>query len=299
MSLARALRLAVRGTVREREPLAPLSSLRAGGAADVLFLPADAEDLAAGLRLLAAEGRTARVLGGGANTLVSDGGVHDPVVQLGPGFSREDWPAPREVVLGAALSGMRAVRAAHRRGLVGPEFLAGIPGTLGGQVKMNAGTARTVGDILVAAELVTVDGAGWFPAAELGLGYRESRLPAGAVVTAVRLSLSEGDVEAADREILADIERRRTAQPWDRPTLGSTFKNPPGDAAGRLLEAAGVKGLRRGAMAFSEKHANFLVNEGGGKAADAFALVETARRRVLEASGVALALEIALLGDFS
>jgi UDP-N-acetylmuramate dehydrogenase len=118
------------------------------------------------------------------------------------------------------------------------------------------------------------------------------------VVTRARLALRPGDVAAGDASVQADLDYRRNSQPWTQPNLGSTFKNPPGDKAGRLLEAAGLKGFRIGDVAFSDRHANFLVNLGGGKAADALALIELAQLRVSEGYGIKLQLEVILLGDF-
>jgi UDP-N-acetylmuramate dehydrogenase len=300
MSPAQALRTVVRGSVLENEPLAGLSSIRLGGAAATLFRPADTDDLVAGLRALEGEGHAHRVLGGGANTLVGDLGVREVVVQLGGGFATEDWPAEREVALGAGVPGMRALRAARKKGLVGPEFLVGIPGTLGGQVAMNAGTQNgQVSDILAAAEIATPEGAGWVSAADLHFAYRESHFPPGGVITRARLRLSEGDVAAGDEAVKADLDYRRNSQPWSQPNLGSTFKNPPGDKAGRLLEAAGLKGHRIGDVAFSDRHANFLVNLGSGRARDALGLIELAKARVLDRFGVALQLEVVLLGEFA
>ncbi len=300
MTPAQALRLAARGPVLENEPLEGLTSIRLGGPARTLFRPADADDLVAGLRVLRAEGAAHRVLGGGANTLIADRGVSEVVVQLGAGFASEEWPSEDEVALGAGVPGMRALRAARKKGLVGPEFLVGIPGTLGGQVAMNAGTRQgQLSDILVAAEVATAEGAGWVPAAQLRFAYRESHLPPGGVVTRARLRLSPGDTAAGDEAVKADLDYRRNSQPWSQPNLGSTFKNPPGDKAGRLLEAAGLKGHRIGAVAFSERHANFLVNLGEGRAADALALIELAKARVRERFGVTLELEVVLLGEFA
>lgn len=300
MTLARTLRAAVRGEVLEEAPLEGLTSIRLGGPAKLLFRPAGTDDLIAGLRALREEGQPHRVLGGGANTLVGDLGVREVVIQLGAGFASEDWPAEREVALGAAVPGMRALRAARKRGLVGPEFLVGIPGTLGGQIAMNAGTkSGQLSDILVAAEIASADGAGWVDAKDLGLAYRESHLPPGGVVTRARLRLSPGDVAAGDAAVKADLDYRRGSQPWDKPNLGSTFKNPPGDKAGRLLEAAGLKGHRIGGVAFSDRHANFLVNLGDGRPKDARALIELARQRVREAAGIELQLEVVLIGEFA
>jgi UDP-N-acetylmuramate dehydrogenase len=300
VTVAETLRLAVRGDVKENEPLADLVTIRMGGKAQTVFRPADSDDLVAGLRVLRQEGQAHRVLGGGANTLVGDQGVREVVVQLGAGFADEAWPAPNEVTLGASVPGMRALRAARKRGLTGPEFLVGIPGTLGGQVAMNAGTKHgQVSDLLMSVEVATADGIGWFPASQLALAYRESTLPSGGVVTRARLALKPGDVVAGDASVKADLDYRRSTQPWSQPNLGSTFRNPPGDKAGRLLEAAGLKGHRIGQVAFSGQHANFLVNLGEGKAADALALIELGKKRVFEATGIQLQLEVVLLGEFN
>ncbi|HUB09407.1 MAG TPA: UDP-N-acetylmuramate dehydrogenase [Myxococcales bacterium] len=300
MTPAQALKLAVRGAVLENEPLEALTSIRLGGPARTLFRPIDTDDLVAGLRVLRAEAVPHLVLGGGANTLVGDRGVSEVVVQLGAGFASEEWPAEHEVALGAGVPGMRALRAARKKALVGPEFLVGIPGTLGGQVAMNAGTKQgQLSDILVAAEVATAEGAGWVPAADLRYAYRESHLPVGGVVTRARLRLARGDVAAGDAAVKADLDYRRGSQPWSQPNLGSTFKNPPGDKAGRLLEAVGLKGHRVGGVAFSDQHANFLVNLAQGKAADALALIELGKARVREQFGIALELEVVLLGEFA
>ncbi len=301
MTLARTLAAGVRGEIVERAPLDRLTTIRLGGPADLLFRPTGTDDLVAALRIFRDQGASPWLLGGGANTLVGDRGVRQPVVQLADGFDGEEWPAEDEVVLGAAVAGMRALRAARKRGLVGPEFLVGIPGTLGGQVAMNAGTRHgEVSSLLVAAEIATADGAGWLPAKELDFGYRRCRLPPGGVVVRARLRLSRGDVAAADAGVQEDLAYRRRTQPWDQPNLGSTFQNPPGDHAGRLLEAAGLKGHRIGGVAFSDRHANFLVNlaPGAARAADAQALVELAMARLHERFGVSLEPEIRRVGEF-
>jgi UDP-N-acetylmuramate dehydrogenase len=148
-------------------------------------------------------------------------------------------------------------------------------------------------------ELSTAEGAGFLDARELGFAYRTCRLPAGAVATRVEFALRPGDVAASERAMQADRERRRRTQPLDRPSFGSTFRNPPGDFAGRLVEAVGLKGHRVGGAMWSDVHANFVVNVGGARARDVLALVELARARVRERFGVALETEVRLLGEFS
>ncbi len=299
-ALATELRAQVRGPVRAQEPLAPRSTIRLGGPAALWFEPPAAAELVSGLRLLRDRGVAFRGRGGGANTLISDAGLRGVVVHLTPGFDAGvRWTSDREAELSAGLTGIKALQAARSRGLVGPEFLVGIPGTLGGQVAMNAGSKRgQMADLLTAVQVASADGLAWLPAADLKLGYRRSELPKDSIVTRLRLRFSQGDVARGDAELKEDLDYRRRTQPWDKPNLGSTFRNPPGDFAGRLLEATGLKGERVGQVAFSDVHANFLVNLGGGRASEAHALITQARQRVLDAAGVALTLEVALAGDF-
>ncbi len=300
MNLAESLRAVARGTVRENEPLAPRSTIRLGGTADLWFEPARVDDLVAGLKLFANRGIPVRVLGGGANTLVSDAGLRGAVIHLTPGFaSGVTWVGPREAELPAGLNGIKALQAARSRGLSGPEFLVGIPGTLGGQVAMNAGTRRgQMADLLTGVQLAEPQGVRFVPASDLKLAYRHSEIPSGAVIVRVRLRFVEGDLTAQDASVREDMGYRRRTQPWELPNLGSTFRNPEGDFAGRLLERCGLKGTRQGQVAFSSLHANFLTNLGGGKAADAHRLIENARTRVKEQTGIGLHLEVALAGEF-
>ncbi len=288
----------VRGERLRDAPLAPRTAIRVGGPADLLVRPADAADLSG---LLAAAGRlgaAVTVLGGGANVLVSDRGVRGVTVRLPPDFGEESGEGGR-LVLSAGAPTSRLVQRAHERGLVGCEFVAGIPGTLGGAVAMNAGTRLgEMKDVVSRVELAAPEGARWVEAAELGFAYRTCRLPPGAVVTRVEVRLAPGDVARSRAAMEADKDYRRRTQPLTQPTWGSTFRNPPGDHAGRLLEAAGLKGHRIGGAAWSDVHANFVVNLGGATAADCLALVRLARRRVQERFGVTLELEVRLLGEF-
>jgi len=288
----------VRGEVLRDAPLAPRTSIRVGGPADLLVRPADPEALADLLRAVRELGLPLAVLGGGANTLVADAGVRGVVLRLPPDFPGESAEGER-VVLSSGAPTSRLPARAHALGLVGMEFLGGIPGTMGGATAMNAGTRRgEMKDLVERVELATADGAGFVPAAALGFGYRTCHLPPGAVVTRIELRLRRGDVAESAQRMREDQARRRLTQPLDRPTFGSTFTNPPGDHAGRLIEAAGLKGYRVGNATWSEVHANFVVNLGGAKAGEVLALIRLARARVLERFGVRLSTEVRFLGQF-
>ena len=289
----------LRGEVRLDERLAPRTTVKVGGPADMLVRPADADDLVALLRGVAELGVPLTVLGGGANTLVADAGVEGVVLRLPPELGEERVEGDL-VTLPAGAPIARLMARAHAHGLVGAEFLAGVPGTLGGALAMNAGTRDgEVKDVLVGAELATADGVGFLPAAELGLGYRTSRLPRGAVATRLTFRLRPGDVAASQAAMDADVARRRATQPLDRPSFGSTFWNPPGRFAGQLIEAVGLKGHRVGNAMWSDVHANFLVNLGGATARDVLQLMRLARRKVREAFGIRLEAEVKLVGVFA
>jgi len=288
----------VRGELVRDAPLAPRTAIRVGGPADLFVRPADPDALGALLRAVRELGVPLSVLGGGANTLAADAGVRGVVLKLPQDFPGEVVEGTR-MVLSAGAPTARLPARAHAHGLTGMEFIAGIPGTLGGATAMNAGTRLgELKDVLARVELATAEGAGWVPAAELGFAYRTCRLPAGAVVTRIELRLRPGDVAASQAAMRDDREQRRRTQPLDRPTFGSTFRNPPGDFAGRLIEAVGLKGHRVGNATWSDVHANFIVNLGGATAADVLALIRLARTRVREQFGIALETEVRFLGEF-
>jgi UDP-N-acetylmuramate dehydrogenase len=288
----------VRGEVLRDAPLASRTTIRVGGPADLLVRPADPDALAELLRAVRELAVPLHVLGGGANTLVADAGVRGVVVRLPPALAPEDARGDT-LLLGAGQPTSRLWVRAHALGLVGMEFVAGIPGTLGGAVAMNAGTRiGEMKDVVRRVELATADGTGFVDARELGFAYRTCLLPPGAVVTRIELALRPGDVAESERIMQEDRDRRRRTQPLDRPSFGSTFRNPPGEFAGRLVEAVGLKGHRVGGAIWSEVHANFVVNLGGATARDVLALVSLARTRVQERFGVVLETEVRLLGEF-
>jgi UDP-N-acetylmuramate dehydrogenase len=289
----------VRGEHLRDAPLAPRTAVRIGGPADLLVKPADPDALAELLRAVRELGVPLAILGGGANTLVADAGVRGAVLRLPPDLAAESAEGER-LVLGAGAPTTRLWIRAHALGLVGMEFVAGIPGTLGGATAMNAGTKiGEMKDVVRRVELATADGTGFVDAAELRFGYRSAALPAGAVVTRIELALRRGDVAESERLMQEDRARRRATQPYDRPTFGSTFTNPPGEYAGRLIEAVGLKGHRVGDAVWSPVHANFVSNLGGARAADVLLLMNLARARVRERFGIVLETEVRLLGAFA
>ena len=288
--------------VAEGAPLAPLTSVRVGGAADALVRPRTPDALVAALALARAEGLPVAVLGGGANTLVGDGGVRGLTLKLPGDLFREEAQLDEgggTLTFGAGSAIVRLPNAMRQHGLVGAEFLAGIPGTLGGAVRMNAGTKNGEAfRVLEAVELATADGVGWVEARSIPHAYRHTELPAGCVVTRARFRLPRGDVAASKAAMDADLAYRKRTQPLSQPNFGSVFTNPPGDAAGRLIESVGLKGHVLGRAQVSTLHANWIVNLGGATARDVTGLMELMMRRVAEAHGVHLHPEVQRVGEF-
>lgn len=291
----------VGGELARDVPLASRTSLRVGGAAEMFVRPEDVESLRLTLAICADHGVPVSVLGGGANTLLSDDGVEGVVLRL-PAFADEETfdEDGGLFTLGAGAPIARIPQLMRRHELVGGEFLAGIPGTLGGATSMNAGThhGETV-RVIEAVEVVTAASARWIPAGELTWRYRRCELPAGGVVSRVRVRLRRADEAglAASREAMAaDLGYRKRTQPLHLPASGSVFTNPPGDHAGRLIEAAGLKGLREGGAQISELHANWIVNLGEAKARDVRFLIDKAQAEVQERFGVLLGPELRPMG---
>jgi UDP-N-acetylmuramate dehydrogenase len=286
------------------ESLAPWTSLRVGGPAALLVRPRTADALVSVLFRARAEGLAVHVLGGGANTLVGDLGIPGVTLKVPADlFAEEVQPSASGgglVTLGAGAAIVRLSNVMRARGWVGAEFLAGIPGTIGGAVAMNAGTKNGECErILDAVELATPDGIGWVPRSALTLRYRFTELPAGAIITRARFRLPDGDVAASRAAMDADLSYRKRTQPLSQPNCGSVFTNPPGDHAGRLIDSVGLKGARLGGAQISTLHANWIVNLGGARAADVLGLIERAQARVEEATGVVLVPEVKRVGVFA
>lgn len=287
----------VRGKLTECAPLDKLVWFKSGGPADWLFEPADLDDLAAFLSNLD-EGTPVMALGLGSNLIVRDGGVPGVVVRLGKPFATVEVKRDQILECGGGASGILVASTARDAGIAGLEFLRGIPGTVGGFVRMNGGAyGREVADILVDCDVLLGDGTFiTVPAADLEYSYRHSNLPEGAIVVAARFKGTPGKPEEIGAEMDRIAHAREETQPLRSKTGGSTFKNPPGDKAWRLVDAAGCRGLKMGGAQVSEKHANFLINTGEATSADIEGLGEEVRRRVSESQGVTLEWEIQRVG---
>lgn len=293
----------IRGEARRDVPLAARTSVRVGGPAELFVRPADTDDLVTLLAAARALATPVHVLGGGANTLVGDLGIPGVTVKLHEEDEHlEDLGDALAIELSAGAPSGRLVQLAKEHGLVGLEWAAGIPGTVGGLTAMNAGTrAGELKDNVVEVQLASHEGARWVPAAALSFAYRHASLH-GAVVTRVRMRLKKGDSAALAASLEAmekDRAYRRRTQPLTLPNSGSVFRNPAGDAAGRLLEACGLKGRQEGGAQVSEQHANFIVNRGGATARDVTTLMALAQQAVRDRFQIVLALEVRLVGLFA
>jgi len=304
----------VRGAYTANAPLAPLTWFRVGGAADILFEPEDAEDLAQFLaarpaprdRPGPAQGQAwpVSVIGAGSNVLIRDGGVRGVVVRLSHGFGALAVAADGVVSAGAAVMCVKVAVAARDAGLAGLEFLRGIPGNVGGAAKMNAGAyGAEIKDVFAFAR--GIDGQGFerqFDLQHAGFGYRHSGFPPDVILTEIGLRGAPGDSKAISARMAQIASARSDTQPVGLRTGGSTFANPdPNLSGGRkaweLIDAVGGRGLRIGGASVSEQHCNFLINTGAATARDLERLGEELRRRVREQFGIELEWEIRRIGD--
>ena len=286
----------VRGEYRENAPLARLTWFKVGGPAEILFRPADEADL---MDFLAGRpGDVAvTVIGIGSNLLIRDGGLDGVVVRLGKAFAAVAADGDR-VTAGAGALDVTVAAAAQRAGLTGLEFLSGIPGSIGGAVRMNAGAyGSEIKDVLVSVRAVDPLGhVHTVSASDLGLAYRHSELPEDWIVTSAEFQARPGDPETIAQAMNDIRDAREDTQPRRVRTGGSTFANPTGGKAWQLIDAAGCRGLRIGDAMVSEKHCNFLLNVGVATAEELESLGEEVRRRVRESSGVELRWEIRRIG---
>ncbi len=294
----------LRGELRFDEPMARHSSWRAGGRAARFYAPADLEDLALFLRQLPA-GEPLLFVGLGSNLLVREGGLRGTVVLMHAAGRRPEMLLGR-VYAEAGVASPKVARFAALQGLAGAEFLAGVPGSVGGALAMNAGCyGGETWDIV--ARAITIDRGGELHSrekSEFEISYRHCALREGGTLgqdewfVAAYFDLAEGDGEASRAKIKEFLSRRVASQPLQLPNAGSVFRNPIADHAARLIEACGLKGLERGGARVSEKHANFIVNpKGAATATDIEWLITTVRARVLEKTGVDLQPEVRIVGD--
>ena len=286
----------VRGSLTEAAPLAKITWFRVGGPAEVLFRPVDVDDLVGFLRGKPADVAVC-IIGVGSNILVRDGGVDGVVIRLGRGFTEVEFDGTG-LGAGAAAPALKVALAARRAGLAGLEFLAGIPGTVGGGLRMNAGAYdREMTDVVTEATALDPHGnLHRLTHRQLGFAYRRCAVAADWIFTAARLKAAPGDKARIADRIAAIRKAREDTQPTRARTGGSTFVNPPRAKAWELIDRAGCRGLRRGGAMVSEKHCNFLINTGAASAADIEDLGEEVRRRVHTATGVRLQWEIQRVG---
>jgi UDP-N-acetylmuramate dehydrogenase len=295
-----------KGEIRTNEPLSRHTSYAIGGPADILAYPADQKDLMVLLQEIKTLNLHYFVLGGGTNLLVRDGGFRGVMVSLQRmhtiKIEREYRSIGGSFVVicadaGASLAKLLSFSVEH--GLTGLEFAAGIPGTVGGAVCMNAGTSLgEIGDIVESVTLISPDGVlGTRSVGEMEFGYRTASIPEGHLVLEVRVVLRHDDKEKIKARIKELQNTRKQRQPWGLPNAGSVFKNPQEESAGRLIEDAGLKGRLVGGAQVSEKHANVIVNTGKAKASDVLELMEIVKEKVLEVSGVRLEPEIKIIGE--
>lgn len=290
----------VAGKLSADAPLSPLVWFKAGGRAQYLFEPKDADDLSAFLAALDPD-MPVMALGLGSNMIVRDGGVPGVVVRLGKAFGQVERIDATTLRCGGGASGISVSSAARDAGIAGLEFLRSIPGTVGGFVRMNGGAyGREVADIFRGCDVVLRSGERVsLSPDDLGYSYRHSALPDGATVVSALFEGVAGDPADIQSEMDRIAAEREAAQPLRSKTGGSTFKNPPGHKAWQLVDMAGCRGLRLGDAQVSEKHCNFLLNLGAATSAEIEALGEEVRKRVRDKTGVELEWEIQRVGMFA
>jgi len=288
---------AIRGKLKPNAPLAPLVWFKSGGAAELLFEPADIDDLIAFLRDLDPD-VPVMALGLGSNMIVRDGGVPGVTARLGKAFATVERLDEVTLKCGGGASGILVSSSARDAGIAGIEFLRSIPGTVGGFVRMNGGAyGRETCEILVECDVVLRSGElVTLPIDALGYTYRHSELPEGAIVVSATFRGQPGDPAAIQAEMDRIAAAREASQPLRSRTGGSTFKNPPGHKAWALVDAAGCRGLRVGDAQVSEKHCNFLLNLGNASSSDIEELGELVRRRVQDRTNITLEWEIQRIG---
>ena len=286
----------LRGRLLANQPLGEFTWFRVGGPAQAFFMPEDDNDLAYVLRNLPADMPVA-VIGAGSNLIVRDGGVPGVVVRLGRGFNDIGIEDNHRVVAGSAVLDVMVARAAQKAAIAGLSFLSGIPGTIGGALRMNGGAyGGETKDVLIEARGVDREGnMRGFSNAEMGFAYRHCGVPEDVIFTSASLQGRAGDADAIAAEMAAIKSKREASQPRNR-TGGSTFKNPKGLSAWKLVDEAGCRGLTIGGAQVSELHSNFLINLGNATASDIETLGETVRARVKAHSGIDLEWEIKRIG---
>lgn len=281
-------------------PMDRMTTYRVGGRAEACCFPGELKELNRLVSFLRIEGIPYITVGKGSNLLVSDEGIDGAVIKLKDRLSSIEKIENEDAAILAGGGATVADLLSHcrRNGLAGLEFMAGIPGTVGGAVFMNAGAfGSEIGSFVQEVNAIGYDG----KAAELGhreikFSYRSSGIQQGSVIYGIKLKLKKGNKDTISQTIARNLKKRKESQPLNYPSAGSVFKNPQGDYAGRLIEKVGLKGTRIGGAMISLRHANFIVNTGGAKAVDILALMALARKKVKEETGIDLDPEIKILG---
>ena len=291
------LKQVFRGEMLPDEPMSRHTTFHIGGPVDFYLYPRDLEDLASAMDFAQREGLPWMVIGNGSNLLVADAGLRGLVLDLSKGFGHLAFKE-NKVVAGAGVPLGRLVKYCHERGLSGLEWACGVPARVGGALRLNAGAyGACMADLLIACRVVNADGTLELrDAASLDMGYRQIDLPADSVIIEAELRFTDGDPQEMGRIMGAYQSSRRAKQPLSLPSAGSTFRNPPDGAAGRLIEEAGCKGLRIGDAMVSKKHANFIINCGNASATDVRRLMAEVSEKVERRFGVVLQPEIHQVG---
>ena len=302
-SIKEKLRSELKGELLFDEPLSKYTTVKIGGPAEALFYPLDLEDLARAVRFCKGQDLAYCVIGNGSNLLVRDGGIRGLVIKLNRCLNqfqveKEEGGA---VFLGvdSGYSLPKLVEYAKQQGLSGIESLFGVPGTVGGAILMNAGTREgEIGDSI--EELTVMESSGLqkiYPKGRLNFEYRDLKIPRSEIALRVRLRLKKMKPEKVAEKVEFFQKRRHETQPLDQPNMGSVFKNPPKHFAAQMIEELGLKGVRVGGARLSEKHSNWIVNEGGATAKDVLALIGLIRDKVKESMGLRLETEVKVVGE--
>jgi UDP-N-acetylmuramate dehydrogenase len=287
-----------RGEIQHEVPLSEVTSFKIGGPADVILYPQGLEDLQIIMALCREEGMGYLPLGNGTNLLASDKGVREPLINLSRGLE-DIRKQGTKVMVGAGLGLPQLLRFCATNGLSGLEPLAGIPGTVGGGIRMNAGSwGMEIGDRI--SSLMVMDRAGgirWLKHKDVTFDYRGINLPPEEIILQGEFTLHKGEESKITEKMKDFVHKRKETQPLFQPSAGSIFKNPSEMPAGKLIEEAGLKGLRRGDAMVSPLHANFIVNVGTARARDVMGLITQIRERVYQEKGIRLELEVQIIGE--
>ncbi|MBI5739950.1 MAG: UDP-N-acetylmuramate dehydrogenase [Nitrospirae bacterium] len=295
-------KLSFRGEIRYDEPLSAHTSLRIGGPAEIMLFPEDPVSLKYALLAAGRENVPVQVIGAGTNVLAGDGGIEGVVISLKAfrsiEFTREADEQKAVLFAGAGVPLSGLLNFAQKNGCSGMEALAGIPGYFGGAVYMNAGSFGTeLKDLLVSLAVMNMKGElSILKKDELKFSYRSSNLPADLVILSGNIALTKDNPDAISGRMKEFLRRKKETQPLGEPSAGCVFRNPEGDAAGRLIEAAGCKGMRTGEVEVSMLHANYFINKGAATCRDFVALMEKVKEKVGQHSGVVLEPEIKIIG---